>query len=108
MINKEEFCKFINIILEYNSNVEDLRKVDRGLSSAIVERYSLQDTVIELLARCMNLPKNEYYGNSISWWVYEDDFGRKQLDVFHNDKISKINTAEELYDLCVDEAKQNG
>ena len=94
MLSKEDFIYVVNEIKSINDRIQKVNELNKELALAILN-YSLQDTLIYVLAKSMNLPANKYYGNTISWWIYE------------NKKIFPVNTIEELYDLCVREGKQN-
>lgn len=106
MLSKEDFIYAVNEIKSINDRIQKVNELNKELALAILN-YSLQDTLIDVLAKSMNLPTNKYYGNTISWWIYENDFGKKHLEIYENKKIFPVNTVEELYDLCVREGKQN-
>ena len=108
MISKKTFCKVINDIKEVNKKLDDLQKINPSMSLAIVERYSIQDSLISVLEEDMNIDVHPSYGSTISWWIYDNEFGEAGLTVKYNNKEQEIETPEELYDYIVFEKSLKG
>lgn len=106
MIDKKLFKKVMNAIIEIDTKLDRLNSVNEEAVSFVID-YSLQDELIDTLGAAMNLDNNEYYGNTISWWVYETNFGKKNNVVVFNNKTMKVDTIDKLYNLCVKEGQQN-
>lgn len=106
MITKEDFVKAINDIKRVHDKIQKVNELNKDMALAILD-YSLQDTLIDVLAKSLSLSFNNYYGHTIAWWIYENDFGKNNLEVFHKDKIFTVPTVEELYELCLKEANKN-
>lgn len=105
MITKEDFVKAINDIKRVHDKIQKVNELNKDMASAILD-YSLQDTLIDVLAKSLSLSFNNYYGHTIAWWIYENDFGKNNLEVFHKYKIFTVPTAEDLYELCLKEANK--
>ena len=96
MISKKYFCHIINEIIKVNKKLDKLQDANSGIALSIVEEYSLQDELIDLLAKIMNLPEDPYCGNTIAWWVYDNDFGKKHLDIKINKNSIKVSDRKRL------------
>lgn len=112
MIDKETFCNIINKIIEVNEKLDKLQEVNSGMALAIVEEYSLQDELIAVLEKVMDLPVDEQIGSSISWWIYDTQFGKDRPYIYidkdeHDENKIKIDTVEKLYDWCLEESELN-
>lgn len=105
MLNKTEFVKAINAIKSINDKL-DKDILNWSLRNAFCE-YSLQDSMISLLESVMEVNVDPSYGSIISWWIYDNDFGRKHLTVSYNNQKQEIETPEELYDFIVVKNKIN-
>ena len=107
MITKEDFVKALNDIKKVHDKIQKVNELNKDMASAILD-YSLQDILIDVLAKSLSLSFNNYYGHMIAWWIYENDFGKKHLEVYQpNDKTFYISTPEELYDFCKQEGESN-
>lgn len=110
MIDKKIFCEALKQIIDIDKRLDELSKVSPNLTEAIIE-FSLQDALIDVLASAMNLPTDDYIGNTIAWWVYETDCGQISPIITVQSKDGKrnkefnLNTIERLYDFCVKESK---
>lgn len=94
-ISKEEFLRVINTIILINNKLDKLNNYYFTLG---VIEYSLQDTLIDLLELSMN-DKSKW----VSWWIYDNKFGKSNLTVTINNKQILIDTPEKLYDLIKEE-----
>lgn len=106
MIDRKLFKKVMNAIREIDTKLDVLNSINTDAVSFILD-YSLQDELIDVISVSMGLETNEYYGSTISWWVYETNFGKKNNIVVFNNKTMKVDTIDKLYDLCVKEGQQN-
>jgi len=105
MLTKTEFVKAIEAIKKIDDKLNKNIK-DRNLRVALSE-YSLKDDMIFLLESAMAIPAGQSHGSIISWWIYENDFGRQNLDIRYVDNNNeftneKIKTPKELYEYCKD------
>ena len=112
MLDKNTFCRIINEIIKVNKKLDMLREVNSTMALSIVEEYSLQDELITLLELNMNLPISDKYGSTISWWVYDTNFGKDKPFIYFNKNEQDeekfiLDTAEKLYDFCKQEGESN-
>lgn len=107
LISKEEFCKIIKRLRDYNDlqdKIQDLfrdnidnQEMDFMNAGSICIGH--ETIVVELLENMFN-DKNGW----ISWWTFERDYGRDVLatDVKDNNgKYIDLTTPEKLYDYLV-------
>ena len=105
MISKPDFVKAIKAIKYINDRLDkDVKTYELRLAFC---KYSLQDNMISLLESAMGVEVDPSYGSIISWWIYDNDFGRKHLTVSYNNQKQEIETPEELYDFIVVKNKIN-
>ena len=106
MITKQEFTDTINELKEVNDFVEETNNKARELKDAIISDFfdigslsiSHETRVIFLLERMFNT-------DTISWWIYELDYGRKYETgcIMNADGTPiDVSTAEKLYDYLVE------
>lgn len=111
MISRETFKRVINEIIKVNQKLDRLQDANSGIASSIVEEYSLQDELITILEKWMNLPTDEGIGSTINWWIYETEFGKNHpfVNIYDNKKRKEycLDTIDKLYDFCLKEAKDN-
>lgn len=112
MISKETFCKVIDEVQAVNERIDNLQEVNSGLALSFVEEYSIQDELISVLEEDMNLYVDPKYGSTISWWIYETNFGKDSPYIWLNkgkkdEEKLILDTVEKLYDYCVKEGKSN-
>ena len=105
MLTKNEFVEAIKSIQRVNDELDECIK-DNELRVVFVS-YSLQDAMITLLESAMAIPVDEQFGSVISWWIYEDNFGKEGLAITlkdHNgiepDETIYLKTPEDLYEYC--------
>lgn len=107
IISEEEFVKVINRLKQIDETVDKVNKIFReSLDSEIsdfVDGASLmichKDIVIDILQKMFN---ND---DTISWWIYELDYGRKYEDGCITEKdgtIIDVSTAKKLYKFLVE------
>lgn len=112
MISKETFCRVINEVQAVNERIDELQDVNPSFASGIVEEYSIQDELISVLEENMNLYVDPKYGSTISWWIYDTEFGKNSPYIWLNkgkkdEEKLILDTVEKLYDYCVKEGKSN-
>lgn len=112
MLDKNTFCRIMNEIIKVNEKLDMLQEVNSGMALSIVEEYSLQDELITLLELNMNLPVSDQYVSTISWWIYDANFGKdRPIIYFNKDKQDEekfiLDTVEKLYDFCKQEGESN-
>lgn len=112
MLDKNTFCRIMNEIIKVNKKLDMLQEVNSGMALSIVEQYSLQDELITLLELNMNLPVSDKYGSTISWWIYDTNFGKDRPFIYFNkdeqdEEKFVLDTIETLYDFCKQEGEAN-
>ena len=108
-MNKHKFVKIINRLKEarqLQDNINDLmNKARENIENDFMNASSLminhEDTVIDLLQEIMNDTFD-----TISWWIFETDYGRREsmtqiYDARTKEVIADIKTAEDLYDYVI-------
>lgn len=103
-LTKEEFIKYINILLEFEDKETQL---DRNFGLNIGE---LTDDIVsayrELLEKNMGDQYNKITGTTISWWLYETNvrngFGMDpEIYDLNGELVCRLDTPEELYDYLI-------
>ena len=105
IISKEEFVDIIEKLKKRQDFVHETNKKVRELNDAIIVDFfdadslhiAHDDIVIKLLRNMFNLQDDDV----LSWWIYEEDYGRtyKDGDITKADgTIIDLSTAEKLYD----------
>lgn len=111
MISKSEFVKIINTIKDYQEKEEKLTKYLHEFfmdGHSVVDFCSeLVDIIVKLLAKSISEKEERSLEDDISWFVYENDFGRKGFSICYiipstkDKKEYKITSIEEMYDYIV-------
>ena len=114
MITKQEFVKIINRLRDYNNlqdkiqelfkdNIDNQEMDFMNAGSICVGHETI---VVKLLENMFN-----DRGNLISWWLYEQDYGRSvNIDDVFDEEIEKfvdLTTPEKLYDYLLKEMEEN-
>ena len=110
MISKKQFVDIINKLKEVNDFVDETNERAKKLNDAIISDFynfsslsiSHESLVLELLENMFD----DY--DTISWWVYELDYGRgyrKGCIQDENGKNINLSTAEKLYDYLISEVE---
>lgn len=107
MIDKENFIAIINKLKKVNDFVYETNKKARELDDAIISDFyntmslsiSHENIVVELLEDIFNDK------DTISWWLYEKDYGRNlELKIWdETGKEIDLSTADKLYNYLVKE-----
>lgn len=110
MLNKKDFIRAINLIEINDNKINKLNEVNRDASLFVID-YCLKDEMIELLETAMEIIPDENYGSIISWYIYDNNYGKENLKVYINNKNGKnikyvINTPEKLYNYIL-KCKEN-
>lgn len=110
MITKQEFVDIINRLRDYNdlqNKIDDLFKDnienrERDFMNAGSICIGHETVVVKLLENMFNDK-----GEVISWWIYEQDYGRSiGINDIFDDRIGKyidLTTPEKLYDYLISE-----
>ncbi len=95
-LSKDEFCKVIDKIKAHHKTINDLENI----LGVVFEFDDLQDTVIELLEKVMDVEPCEKFGSDISYFIYDLDYGKDWTpsSLTINGESVDISTAEKLYD----------
>ena len=98
-LTKDEFCRVINALKVHSAKIEAIEDA----LDVVLEIDTLQDVVIELLEKAMDVEPNDVYGSDISYFVYDLDFGKNWTESSITiDGVSvDISTPERLYDYLV-------
>ena len=98
-LSKDEFCKVIDKIKAHNKTINDLEDI----LGVIFEFDDLQDTVVELLEKVMDVEPCEKFGSDISYFIYDLDYGNNWTpsSLTINGESVDISTAEKLYDYLI-------
>ena len=112
MISKQEFVNIINELKKVNDFVNEVNEKARNLKCDLNSDFdffnsnslfiSHEHIVVKLLENMFN------DGDTLSWWLYDLDYGRKYEDgciTEEDNTIIDISTAEKLYDYLVKESK---
>ena len=96
MISKKDFILAINQLRQHQQRIEMINDA----FDTVIDFDTLDDLVVSLLEKFMNLEPDEVYGTTLSWWIWELDFGRKWKEdslVVDGEQID-LSTTEKLYD----------
>ena len=108
-INKLTFCNALEYIKRRTNMVHDIgdlyRKYDMP-NDFYAENVHEDTTSFAFILSLLELLTNDK-DHWIEWFVYENDFGRKQMECYdeHN-KSFYINTTDDLYDFLCEESKK--
>lgn len=113
MISKKEFVEIINKLKQVNDFVEETNNNARKLHDAIVSDFfnasslmiSHEEIVVKLLSEIFNLQDDD----TLTWWLYENDYGRKfKVGSFSANGVDiDLTTPEKLYDYLVEVGKND-
>lgn len=92
-MNKEKFCKALNVILDYHKELDKLEEILNCdiWESSICEQVNI--LIDELVASIANYKEDII--DDINWWLYEDVEKEWTLA---NGTVVSVKTPEELYD----------
>ena len=106
MISKQKFIEIINTLKEVHDFVDATNTKARQLKDAINSDFfnasslsiSHETIVVELLEKIFD------DGDTLSWWIYELDYGRKYEKgciTEENGDFIDVSTPEKLYDYLI-------
>ena len=101
MITKKDFIKILKEVEHYDEELDKLQSVNSGLCLAFVEKYDLKDTLITTLELALGLKVDPKFGSTLSWWIYETDYGKKNYTITVGKKKIHLDTVEKLWDFLV-------
>lgn len=111
LINKQEFVDIINRLKDTDDTVVKVNKIfNETIDSRISDSMNAsslmichEDIVVDLLKKIFNDIE------TLSWWLYECDYGRsfKMGDLKDNGVAVDLTTPEKLYDYLVDCYERN-
>lgn len=109
MITKEQFVTIINRLKETDEMVDKINNIIRNSTDSIISDFTNagsimichEDIVLHLLEDIFNDT------DTISWWLYEKDYGRDIRMKMWDEKGKEIDvsTPEKLYDYLVESMK---
>lgn len=93
-MKKEIFVLLINALEKQCKEDEDTRKALSPVfsESTIIIHTKLITDIISVIDQSTNTD------GWVDWWIWENDFGRKKLEVTENGKEVTIKTPGQLYD----------
>lgn len=106
-MSKESFCKVMDdykAMFDFTNEMNEL--FDKYKMDGNIYPPMCTETVIDLL-ECIFNDKNQW----IRYWTWELDFGKDYEDGDVKDKdgsVIPLETAENLYDLLIENMKENG
>lgn len=113
MISKEKFVEYMTAIKKAFDKERDFDKAVRALNSdgeGIVMIYSDEiTTMTKMLCDLMDIEYNreEFYGDDIQYFIYECDWGNRDMEIEEVDGTKIIlKTIEDLYDYIVKYGKK--
>lgn len=120
MISKETFVDTINYLKEKEEADCAIQgiitKYRHVYEDGMVPIDMASNIIVKLIEEGMDLPETEEYGSTLSWWIWDLEFGKKfevgdieltYLDENDPNRKPDIRTAEQLYDFLVFEASEN-
>lgn len=107
MINYKEFKSYMDEIKVFLKQIEKAEKVIETFTTYHISLNlgsSLLDKYIFIVEKLVN-DSNEM----IFWFVYDNNFGKKELQVYIKNKILSINSVKDLYNyfLIVNNVENN-
>ena len=111
MINKEEFCKIIKRLTDYNDLQDKIQDLFRdNIDNQEMDFMNAGSICVGHETIVVQLLKNMFNNtDTISYWLYELDYGRKYKKGCFKDENGKkidISTPEKLYDYLVKEMEK--
>lgn len=113
MITKEQFCNIIKRLRGYNDLQDKIQQLFRdNIDNQEMDFMNAGSICVGHETVVVQLLKNMFNNtDTISWWLYEQDYGRTVSidDVFDEEKGKFIDstTPEKLYDYLVKEMEKN-
>jgi hypothetical protein len=96
---------FIDTLKFIEKQREDFGVPERYLSDSIMDLiHNYEGKLVENLNKLFDLPKNEYLGTDIDYYVYESNFG-KNANIKYEGKKVDISCPEKLWDFLEEQRK---
>lgn len=113
-LSKEEFMRYMYFIKKQNdfdNAYNDFFRKNRDIVGD-AEAPMSQSTgyIVELLEEIMNLPKDDYDYTTLSWWIFDLDFGKEfvkgymencNLPENHEYRYPDLSDLDKLYDYLI-------
>lgn len=106
-LKKETFCEAVDSIERYWRTIEKISNF--GLNIYECEDFTdIADRFSDFLSELLELEHNDVFGDDISYYMVELDFGKKWQPgmVIQDGKDIKLQNSQDLWDLIV-ETKKN-
>ena len=114
MITFDEFNEYMTYVMkkeEADSAIQSIFSEYRDVyADGMVPVDNGTVIIVELLEKIFNLPVSDIYGSTLSWWIWEQDCGKKfnvgdmevkSLPEGHKFRRPDLRTLEGLYDFLV-------
>jgi hypothetical protein len=111
MITKEDFCKRIKSIQDFDTEIRDIAtSISKAFKNSTYDMMpeigvAMQESVKELLASNFSCPKDAIY--NIDYFLYENVDDKAVYITQEDGKRYDLSTAENLYDYLVKFYKKN-
>ena len=102
MLTVREFEKAINSLQEFFNEQKKLDAVLKVISPSGTGICEFGNHFVDRYIHLLSLAVNDQ-SDWVSWYVFENDFGRKKLSVKVNGKNHIIEDAKTFYNLCIDQ-----
>jgi len=88
---------------DFRRDIDKLEKLDKR-ARTIWDYVGIEENVgaliVDMLSYNLELIAKKYDDTDwIEWWIYECDYGRREMEVIINDKSSTPRTVEDLWKL---------
>lgn len=93
-MNKEQFIKLLNSYDEFNNRVREYYKFGIDLMES---QHAISPPVDEMFNSILELHYNEFGIDWINWFIFECEFGERQMEAWDEDRLICQNI-DELYD----------
>ena len=111
---KDEFKKYINYIIRKEEAENEMQSIIRSYSDVYQDGIFPIDAgmgyMVEMLETSLDLPIDNSYGSTLSWWLWEMDHGKKfevgkleivSLPIKHEYRKPDLSTLDQLYAFLV-------
>lgn len=113
MITKEQFCKIIKRLRDYNDLQDKIQELFRdNIDNQEMDFMNAGSICIGHETIVVELSENIFNDkDTISWWLYEQDYGRSvSIDDVFDEEIGKfidLTTPEKLHDYLIKKWREN-
>ncbi len=109
-ISKEEFIRIMKRLEETEKTKNEIDKIIKESTDCIISDFTNAGSLMicheDIVIRLLEIMFNDE--DTISWWIYDLEYGKKYKDGCITEKdgtIIDVSTAEKLYDFLVREEK---